>query len=65
MSDEDLNKLFRIDVHHSTLGTASEVGTGLGLIMCREMVEKNGGKIWVESQLNFGTTVKFTAPQTP
>ncbi len=62
MSAEDLNKLFKVDVHHSTLGTASEVGTGLGLIMCQEMVEKNGGKIWVESQLNIGTTVKFTAP---
>lgn len=59
---EDLDKLFRIDVPHTTTGTAREQGTGLGLIMCQEMVEINGGRIWVESELGQGTTVKFTIP---
>ncbi len=58
----DAAKLFKIDAHHSTVGTAKERGTGLGLILCKEMVEQNGGKIWVESELGKGTTVKFTVP---
>ncbi len=62
MSEKDCQKLFKIDVHHSTLGTAKEQGTGLGLLICQEMVEKNGGKIWVESELGKGTAVKFTVP---
>ena len=41
----DLNKLFREDVHFTTLGTNDEKGTGLGLILCKEFAEKNGGKI--------------------
>ena len=57
---KDIDKLFHIDVHHSTTGTNKEAGTGLGLIMCKEMIEKNGGKIWVESEFGKGTTVKFT-----
>ncbi|OQY47093.1 MAG: hypothetical protein B6242_05850 [Anaerolineaceae bacterium 4572_78] len=60
---ENLDKLFRIDVHHTTIGTDNEGGTGLGLIMCQEMVEKHGGKIWVESEYGHGTTVKFTVPR--
>ncbi|MBN1219051.1 MAG: hybrid sensor histidine kinase/response regulator [Anaerolineae bacterium] len=62
ISPEDIDKLFKIEVHHTTPGTAQEQGTGLGLILCREMVEKNGGHIWVESELGQGTTVKFTVP---
>jgi signal transduction histidine kinase/DNA-binding response OmpR family regulator len=64
MSQENVGKLFRIDVHHSTLGTEKEQGTGLGLIICKEMVERNGGQIWVESKPGKGTTVGFTVPQT-
>jgi signal transduction histidine kinase len=64
ISQADIDKLFRIDVHHTTPGTAKESGTGLGLILCQEMVEKNGGRIWVESELGQGTTVKFTVPVT-
>ncbi|OQY44562.1 MAG: hypothetical protein B6242_12425 [Anaerolineaceae bacterium 4572_78] len=60
---EDIDKLFRIDVHHTTQGTNKESGTGLGLIMCKEMVEKHNGKIWVESKYGHGTTVKFTLPK--
>lgn len=62
ISEADQTKLFRINVHHSTSGTAKEKGTGLGLIMCQEMVDMNGGQIWVESVLGQGTTVKFTVP---
>jgi len=62
ISPEDKEKLFKIDVHHSTFGTARETGTGLGLIMCKEMVEINGGEIWLESELGKGTTVNFTIP---
>ncbi|OQY43117.1 MAG: hypothetical protein B6242_15320 [Anaerolineaceae bacterium 4572_78] len=62
VSRENIKKLFRIDTHHSTEGTAQEPGTGLGLILCQEMVLKNGGKIWLESVLGKGTTVKFTIP---
>jgi len=62
ISAEDVDKLFKIDVHHSTSGTANEQGTGLGLIMCKEMVEQNGGQIWVESEIGKGTTFAFTVP---
>jgi PAS domain S-box-containing protein len=62
ISEEDINKLFRIDVHHTTIGTSKEKGTGLGLILCKEFIEKNGGEIWVESRLGEGTTFYFTLP---
>jgi len=57
-----LAKLFRIDVSHSTRGTADEPGTGLGLILCKELVEKQRGKIWVESKKDEGSTFYFTLP---
>jgi two-component system, sensor histidine kinase and response regulator len=62
MSQADLAKLFRIDATHSTRGTEREPGSGLGLTICKEMVERNGGQIWVESALGQGTTVEFTLP---
>ena len=58
----DIPKLFRIDVNPSTIGSSSEKGTGLGLILCREFVEMNGGKIWVESKYREGSTFKFSLP---
>ena len=59
---ENKEKLFRIDINYSTRGTADEGGTGLGLILCREFINKNGGRIWVESEPGKGSTFKFTLP---
>ncbi len=59
---ENLEKLFRIDVNFSTKGTAGEDGTGLGLVMCRDMVVKNGGIIKVESAPGKGSSFTFTLP---
>lgn len=61
---DNLTKLFRIDMYQSTLGTDQEPGSGLGLIICKEMVEWNGGRIWVTSDgvPGQGTTVTFTVP---
>lgn len=57
-----LDKLFRIDQNVSTKGTDSESGTGLGLILCKEFIEKNGGEIGVNSQVGEGSTFYFTLP---
>lgn len=63
ISKDDLSNLFRIDVNHSTIGTQEERGTGLGLILCKEFIEQNKGKIWVDSQLEKGSTFIFTLPK--
>ncbi|MFH1050630.1 MAG: HAMP domain-containing sensor histidine kinase [bacterium] len=60
MDEETLNKLFKIDEHQSSDGTAGEKGTGLGLILCKEFVEKHGGKVFVESEIGKGSTFSFT-----
>jgi PAS domain S-box-containing protein len=57
---EDLKNLFMVDKSISTKGTANEEGSGLGLILCKEMVQMHGGNIWVESELGKGTTFLFT-----
>ncbi len=62
---EHIDKLFRIDVHYSTRGTAKEHGSGLGLILCKEFVEKNRGKIHVRSEPEKGTTFGFTLMKQP
>lgn len=62
MSSEHAQAVFQLHSHITTLGTASEQGTGLGLIICKEMVEKNKGQIWIDSHLGVGTTVHFTVP---
>lgn len=62
---EHLPKIFAIDRNYKATGTAGERGTGLGLTLCRELVELNHGQIWVESQIGQGTTFTFTAPLEP
>jgi signal transduction histidine kinase len=63
ISEENIGKLFRIDVKLSTRGTDDEGGTGLGLILCKEFIEKNKGHIRVESKHGRGTTFYFTLPK--
>ena len=55
-------KLFRIDEQVVRKGTDNETGTGLGLLLCKEFVEKHDGKLWVESQIGKGSTFKFSIP---
>ncbi|MBU2510935.1 hybrid sensor histidine kinase/response regulator [bacterium] len=62
ISEENSKKLFQISNNFSCKGTNDEVGTGLGLILCKEFVEKNGGKIWVESKVGEGSQFWFTIP---
>ncbi len=63
ISVENLEKLFKIDCQISTLGTNNEAGTGLGLILCKEMIEKNNGNIEVESKIGLGSKFTLTIPK--
>ena len=65
ISESDQTKLFRIDGNPSTIGTNKETGTGLGLVLCREFIEKHNGEIWIESQKDKGSKFKFTIPAIP
>lgn len=62
ISKDGIEKLFRIDEGHSTLGTQNEKGTGLGLILCKEFVDHHEGKIWAESKTGKGSNFKFSLP---
>ena len=60
---EMLPTLLRIDTHHTQPGTSGEKGTGLGLVLCKELIEKNGGQLWVESEVGKGSIFRFTLPR--
>lgn len=62
ISKENQEKLFS-DINFTTIGTENEKGNGLGLSICKEMVELNNGRIWVESEINKGTTFFVELPK--
>jgi len=64
IAPEDIEKIFG-DQIYTTRGTSNEMGTGLGLVLSKEFVELNGGKIWVESTLDVGTSFFFTLKAKP
>ena len=63
ISKQNIDKLFRIEETYSAVGTQNERGTGLGLILCKEFIEKHMGKIWVESTPDKGSTFHFSIPK--
>ena len=62
ISKENLKKLFQTDIYLSTPGTAHEKGSGLGLILCKDFVHKNGGSLTANSQVDEGSKFSFTLP---
>jgi signal transduction histidine kinase len=62
ISDEDLPRLFNLHQKLSKEGTNKEKGTGLGLIICKDFVEKQGGTLQVESRHGKGSVFRFTIP---
>ncbi|HEX2982607.1 MAG TPA: ATP-binding protein, partial [Ignavibacteriales bacterium] len=62
ISEEYFNEIFCVNSRRSTLGTEKETGTGLGLILCKELAEKNGGRIWAQSAVDKGSIFYFTIP---
>lgn len=64
IDDEGQKKLLHEDTHYSTFGLNNEEGSGLGLLLCKDFVIKNGGKLWFETEKGKGSTFFFTAPLT-
>jgi signal transduction histidine kinase len=63
MTQEVMDKIFRIDQHHTTPGTNEEEGTGLGLILCHELAQKNNGELTVSSEVGKGSDFKLKIPK--
>jgi len=62
ITDDEITKLLSVNTHFTKPGTHGEKGTGIGLLLCRELIELNGGKLWVKSNLGNGTTFYFSLP---
>jgi len=62
MDDEVLNNLFKVNTRYTSLGTANEKGTGLGLIICKEFIEQCGGTLNIESKIGEGTNIEIILP---
>ena len=62
IESDNLDKLFTLETHFTRAGTQKEKGSGLGLLLCKSFIEKNGGEIRLLSTLNEGTTVYFSIP---
>jgi PAS domain S-box-containing protein len=60
--ENDKDKIFRVDSHFIQRGTNDEGGTGLGLCLCKEFIEKHNGKIWMESKVGIGSSFNFSLP---
>lgn len=60
---EDIPRIFDLTIHFTTSGTDSEEGTGLGMVLCKDFVEKNHGTIWLESEKGKGSAFHFTLPK--
>ena len=63
LKDEVIAKLFRLDTHHTSLGTNKEKGTGLGLLICNEMIELHGGRMQAANNPEIGACFSFSIPQ--
>lgn len=64
IEEANLQKLFKLEESYTTVGTQNERGTGIGLLICKDFIEKHDGKLWVESQINQGSTFYFDLPIT-
>ena len=62
IDEEGQKKLLHPDTHFSTFGTKNEEGSGLGLLLCQDFVQKNGGKLWFVSRKGEGSTFSFSVP---
>jgi two-component system sensor histidine kinase/response regulator len=62
MDTETRNKLFKLNINESLHGTSGERGTGLGLLLCKDFIEKHNGKIWFESEPGKGSVFGFKIP---
>jgi len=62
MTADEVGRLFYPQTHFSQPGTLGENGTGIGLLLCKELIELNGGKIWINSKPGKGSTFFFSLP---
>jgi two-component system sensor histidine kinase/response regulator len=62
ISEDNIQRLFKVNGNYKTHGTNNEEGTGLGLILCKEFLLKNDGDIYIKSELGKGTKASFTIP---